>query len=141
PDVTLEGQVKDFVAFIRAHHAALGVPPSQLQIQGDLATAQLVQALLDDLSIDWEELLAHYLGDIAAHQVGRGIRHGLQWLSQARAAWAEDLNAYVVDETRLLPNGREVAQLAQASTTLVEEVDRLAARVERLLQRRKPDVG
>ncbi len=136
PDVSLEGSITDFIAFARARHAAQAVPAGALRIQGDLATAQLVQSLLDDLSIDWEELLAQPFGDVLAHQLGRGIRHGLRWLGEARRAWAEDLSAYLLDETRLVPTTHEVEDLTRAGMRLVSDVDRLAARVERLRARR-----
>jgi ubiquinone biosynthesis accessory factor UbiJ len=135
-DVMLEGSVQDFIAFARARRADQAVPAGAVKIQGDLATAQLVQSLLDDLNIDWEELLAHYFGGVAAHQIGRGVRHGLRRLAEARRAWSEDLTAYLIDETRLVPSADDVEQLTRASMGLVTDVDRLAARVARLSARR-----
>ncbi|MSR14772.1 MAG: hypothetical protein EXR86_09480 [Gammaproteobacteria bacterium] len=136
PDVSLEGSGSDFIAFARARQRAQAAPAGKLKIQGDLATAQLVQSLLDDLAIDWEELLAQALGDVAAHQLGRGIRHGLRWFSEARRAWTEDLAAYLLDEKRLVPTSLEVTHLTREGMNLVSDIERLAARVERLLSRR-----
>lgn len=136
PDVTLTGAISDFIAFARARQTQ-AMPVGKLQIQGDLATAQLVQALLDDLNIDWEELLAQAFGDVAARQIGRGIRGGLRWVSEARARWTEDLSAYLIDESRVIPAPREVEDLTRTGMTLVSDVERLVARVERLRDRRR----
>jgi ubiquinone biosynthesis accessory factor UbiJ len=137
PDVSLTGSIGDFIAFARARQGAQPAPPGKLQIQGDLATARLVQSLLDELAIDWEELLADSIGDVAAHQVGRGLREGLRWLGEARRAWREDLTAYLLDEKRLVPTSHEVEVLARESANLLSAVDQLAARVERLRAQRE----
>jgi ubiquinone biosynthesis protein UbiJ len=76
PDVTLEGRLADFLAFARARQAREAPGAGKLRIQGDLGTAQAVQRVLDELAIDWEELLVPYLGDVVAHQLGRGMRVG-----------------------------------------------------------------
>lgn len=136
PDVALTGSVRDFIAFARARQTQ-AVPVGKLQIQGDLATAQLVQTLLDDLNIDWEELLAQAFGDVAARQLGRGIRGGLRWVSEARARWTQDLSAYLIDESRIVPAPREVEELTRTGMSLVSDVERLGLRVERLAKRRR----
>ena len=136
PDVTLTGRIADFAAFAQARRNAQTMPAGKLQIQGDLATAQAIQRLLDNLAIDWEALLATRVGDIAAHQIGRGVRRGLAWVREARAAWAQDIPAYLQTETQWVPTAEDVEALTRDGMTLVSDVDRLAARVDRLRARR-----
>lgn len=136
PDVTLTGRIADFAAYAQARGNAQAAPAGKLQIEGDLATAQATQRLLDDLAIDWEALLATRIGDLAAHQVGRGVRRGLAWLREARAAWAEDIPAYLQQERHWVPTGEEVEALTRDGMALLSDVDRLAARVARLRERR-----
>lgn len=136
PDVTLTGRIADFAAYAQARGNAQAAPAGKLQIEGDLATAQATQRLLDDLAIDWEALLATRVGDLAAHQVGRGVRRGLAWLREARAAWAEDIPAYLQQERHWVPTGEEVEALTRDGMALLSDVDRLAARVARLRERR-----
>jgi ubiquinone biosynthesis protein UbiJ len=135
PDVILSGRIADFAAFAQARRATQAIPAGKLQIQGDLATAQSLQRLLDELDIDWEALLAAQVGDLAAHQIGRGVRHGLAWLREARAAWVEDVPAYLQHERHWVPTTDDVERFAREGMALVSDVDRLAARVARLRDR------
>lgn len=135
PDVTLSGKVADFLAFVRARRAAETVPAGRLQIRGDLGTAQALQALLDDLDIDWEALLATQVGEVAAHQVGRGVREAGVRLKAAREAWQEDLVAWLQDEARLLPAPDEVEAFTRGTMAFAADVERLAARIARLRAR------
>jgi ubiquinone biosynthesis accessory factor UbiJ len=135
PEVTLAGRIADFVAFAEARRNTQAAPAGKLQIQGDLATAQTVQRLLDDLAIDWEALLATQVGDLAAHQLGRGIRRGLTWWREARAAWVEDIPAYLQTERQWVPTLDEVEAFTRDGMALGSAVDRLAARVARLQAR------
>ncbi|MEQ8661445.1 MAG: SCP2 sterol-binding domain-containing protein, partial [Gammaproteobacteria bacterium] len=70
-DVTITGRVTDFVALARANRRGEAIGAGRVEIMGDLAVAQDVQALLAELDIDWDEWLAGYVGDVAAHRVGR----------------------------------------------------------------------
>lgn len=138
PDVTLSGSVSDFVAFVHARQTQGGAPAGKLQIQGDLSTAQQLQRLLDQLDIDWEELLAMRIGDVAAHQIGRGVRGARDWFSTARVAFEEDLTAFLQQERRIAPSPREAESFVRAGATLAADVDRLAARVAQLRARKPP---
>lgn len=136
PDVMLAGKLADFAAFAQARGSAEAMPAGKLQIQGDLATAQAVQRLLDELAIDWEALLAEHLGEIAAHQIGRGVRRGLAWFRDARAAWIEDIPAYLQHERQWVPTADQVEGFAREGMSLGADVERLAARIARLQARR-----
>lgn len=135
PDVVLSGRLADFAAFAQARRAAEGLPAGALKIQGDLATAQAVQRLLDELNLDWEALLAGRVGEVAARQIGRGVRRGLTWLQQTAEALRSDIPAWLQDEGRLVPAAEEVDSLAREGMTLASDVDRLAARIARLRTR------
>ncbi len=135
PDVVLCGRLADFAAFAQARQASEALPAGALKIQGDLATAQAVQRLLDELNLDWEALLAERVGEVAARQIGRGVRGGMSWLQQATEALRADIPAWLQDERRLVPAADEVETLARESMSLASDVDRLAARIARLRTR------
>jgi len=142
PDVILAGSLADFAAFARARQGAQTVPAGKLQIQGDLATAQTLQRLLDELDLDWEALLAARIGDLAAHQIGRRVRQGFAWWRESRSAWAEDIPAYLQHERAWLPTPGQIENFAREGITLSSDVDRLAARIARLQARmRAPGSG
>lgn len=135
PDVVLSGRVADFAAFAQARQASGTLPAGALKIQGDLATAQAVQRLLDELNLDWEALLAERVGEVAARQIGRGVRRGVTWLRQTAEALQADIPAWLQDERRLVPAADEVETLSREGMSLASDVDRLAARIARLRTR------
>ena len=49
-----------------------------IRIIGDIELGQQVKQLFDGLDIDWEGHLAHFTGDVVAHQLGRFARGGLR---------------------------------------------------------------
>ena len=46
-----------------------------IEINGSVNTAQQLASLLSSSSIDIEELISQYTGDITAHQIGKAFRH------------------------------------------------------------------
>ena len=44
-------------------------------IHGDVKTAQLLVDILQQLDVDFEEVLSQWTGDIIAHQTGKVIKH------------------------------------------------------------------
>jgi predicted lipid carrier protein YhbT len=52
--VKVSGRVADFLAYARASRRGDSLGAGRIEIAGDLAVAQQVQALLAELSIDWE---------------------------------------------------------------------------------------
>ena len=133
PDATLSGTPLAL--------ARLGLPGTDsadelfaggVQISGDTELGQRFGALLKDIDIDWEEQLARVVGDLAAHQVGNVVRGGLRWGAQARESLGLDLKEYLQEELRLLPVRPEIESFLAEVDGLRDDVERLAARVERL---------
>ncbi|MBM4228884.1 MAG: hypothetical protein FJ164_14265 [Gammaproteobacteria bacterium] len=135
PDVILSGRLADFAAFAQARQGSDAMPAGALKIQGDLATAQAVQRLLDELNLDWEALLAERVGEVAARQIGRGVRQGFAWLRGGAESLRADLPAWLQDESRLVPAAEEVETFTRDGMSLASDVDRLAARIARLHKR------
>jgi len=104
----------------------------ELDVSGDVTTARAWQRLFDTLDPDWEEALAHVVGDIPAHEAARiGARLRAD-AGRAGVARAADLRAWLVNEAALVPARPEVEERLAAVDTVRHDVDRLAARVARL---------
>lgn len=132
PDVRVTGSTADFIAYARASRRGDSIGAGRIEISGDLQTAQDVQALLSELSVDFDALLSRYVGGVAAHQLGRLIRAlGSQGRTVAQRL-EEDFAEYVHAESGILPTRRETEQLARAALILANDVDRLEARLARL---------
>lgn len=133
--VKVSGRVADFLAYARASRRGDSLGAGRIEIAGDLAIAQQVQALLAELSIDWEELLSRSIGDVPAHQVGRAARAFFGLGKRALAKFERDAADYLKHELRLVVSRQELDQFGRAVFTLADDVDRLEARIKRLRER------
>lgn len=110
-------------------------PAGDIVIEGDAAVGREFQTALARLDIDWEEQLSRLVGDAAAHQTGRFWRELQAWSRRTGDVLRRDGREYLQHELRVLPPRPAVEQFLSAVDTLREDVDRLAARIERLRRR------
>lgn len=134
PDCTLSGSPLDLV---RASDRSEG--PAQLfaghvRIDGDAGVAQRFSEALAGLDIDWEEQLSHLVGDIAAHEIGRGARAARDEGERLGRSARDNLSEYLTEEAQLLPHRFQVEDFLKDVDTLRDDVERLAVRIA-LLER------
>tara|TARA_Y100000588_G_C14047008_1_gene835401 strand:+ start:397 stop:963 length:567 start_codon:yes stop_codon:yes gene_type:complete len=137
PDVQLEAGLVDFIAMARTQRDGKALAAGKVEIQGDLATAQLIQTLIAEASFDWEELISTRTGDVLARQIGRGVRRGARWMRATGKILERDIKEYLHYESRLLPTYRDIKHFIQEGESVVEGTDRLQARIARLQRRRE----
>jgi len=77
--------------------------PRGMQVSGDAETAQVFSRLLKHADLDWEELLAQRIGDVAAHQIGNAVRGFMGWSRDAGSRLGQDVADYLHYESRQLP--------------------------------------
>ena len=130
-DLTLRGSPLAFARFALAD-AETGTSVSGVQIDGDAVLAQHFVKLLRRLDIDWEELLAAYLGDIGAHQFMRVVGGLQQWAEQVSGTLRMDLAEYLQEEVPILAPPGRVDRLLNDIDVLRGDVARLEQRVARL---------
>lgn len=111
-----------------------------VEIQGDTETGQQFQDVLSSVDWDWEEQLSKFTGDVIAHQAGSMVRKATNFISNSRDTLRQDISEYLQEEARLLPASIEVGYFLEEVDQLRTNVDRVAARVNRLLQTCNPDV-
>lgn len=131
PSVTLRGKLSTFVR-LGLDPERRGPAPGDLDIQGDVALGQKMQAILQELDLDWEEPLARLFGDPLGHALAGALRGIHAWHRQAFKTFAINAAEYLQEEARLLPVRADVETFLDAVDGLRADVDRLAARVQRL---------
>ena len=136
PDVTIGGRPADFIALARANQRGESIGAGRIEIQGDLAVAQEVQALLAELDIDWEEWLAGRFGDVAAHRLGRVVRGALAFGQRRQRDFEQDVADYLRHELMIVPRADELARYGRAVYELADAVERVEARLLRLRRAR-----
>jgi ubiquinone biosynthesis accessory factor UbiJ len=132
-DATIRATPLDFVETTRMERKEDQVFRGKIRLAGDTRLAQQFSDILAMLQIDWEEQLSKLTGDVVAHQVGRMLRALQQWAKRSHAVSRNNLAEYLTEEQHLLPTAYEVAEWQSQVDSLRDDVDRLAARVVRLL--------
>jgi len=107
-----------------------------VEIVGDTETGQRVRDIMNDLDLDWEEQLSKLVGDVVGHKIGNVVRDVVDWAAQTHSTIEQDVSEYLQEESRLLPHREEIGPFLEAVDTLRGDVDRLEARVQRLLKSR-----
>lgn len=105
---------------------------SHLHISGNSALAVEVGFLAQHFRPDLEELLSHWVGDIAAHRLGRFWRKGQQWLRDTTRRSRHMVREYAQEEAKLLPTRAQMNRFAGHLEDLNEDLNRLEQRLSRL---------
>ncbi len=96
-----------------------------IRISGDIALGQQVKDLFDNIEVDWEGHLAHFTGDVVAHQIGSWVREGCAFNRRLMSSLKRSMTEYLQEEKKLVPSSQEVQDFFQ-------DVDDLGLRLERL---------
>jgi ubiquinone biosynthesis protein UbiJ len=108
-----------------------------LDLTGDAATAQAFQQLLTHAKPDVEEELSGVIGDAAAHTLGEFARGIERWARETRSIMGDNIREYLQEESRDVPSRYEVERFSKDVNVLRDDVDRLAARIDRLAESTK----
>jgi len=109
----------------------------QMKITGDLDAAQALQDILSGADIDWEEHLSGLVGDVVAHQVGRGVRGLLNWANNSQSSLQADLSEYLLHEVKALPDRQDLSNFLDEVDTLRSDIERFSVRLSRYEQATK----
>ena len=135
PDALLRGTPIAFARLSLAEVPGKELLAGGVTVEGDGGVGQDFGALLGEVDVDWEELVAGLVGDVAAHQLGNVTRDAAAWLRHATGVLRQDLTEYLQEETAALPTRLEVEHLLDEIDTFRSDVDRVAARLRKLEQR------
>ncbi len=132
PDVTLSGSPVAFAQLgLSGLHATL-FREGKIEIKGDVELGQSLQRFVEEVNIDWEELLSPYIGDAFAHQSGNLVRGLNEWRKNAHHTAERNVSEYLQEEARLLASASSVARFTNAVNDLRSAADRLEQRLQRL---------
>lgn len=135
PDATISGSLGSLISLSQSEDSASAMLESDVEIKGDLHTAQAFSRLLSEASIDWEEMLSQWVGDIPAHQAGNAVRSGNEWLKESADAMKLNTAEYLSEESRMVAAEAEIDEFIDEVDELRMAADRLAARVTALQAR------
>ena len=131
-DATISGSPLALMAMHHPGNRSRSLFSGEVEIRGDAGIGQALQRILDDMDIDWEEMLSRYTGDVVAHQLGNLVRGANGWLRRGAGVLEQDVGEYLQEEARSLPPRLEVRDFMDDVDAARSDVDRLEARVKRL---------
>ncbi len=103
-----------------------------LEVEGDIQVVQNLVSLMDLAEFDPAELLAPYIGDIAAEGLGKVFRTGAKLVKKSVKRNQRYLAEAVTEEWRMAPGPLEIAWFAEETDALSRSLDALISRLERL---------
>ncbi|MCU7785510.1 ubiquinone biosynthesis protein UbiJ [Lelliottia amnigena] len=104
----------------------------ELEVEGDLQVVQNFVAFADLAEFDPAELLAPYIGDIAAESISKVLRGGSSFLRKGLQRQQRYVAEVITEEWRMAPGTLELAWFAEETSAVERAVDALTKRLEKL---------
>lgn len=105
---------------------------NDLEVQGDIQVVQNLVSLLDMAELDPAELLAPWMGDVAAEGIGRFLIEGGQFLKNRLSRQQRYIADTLTEEWRMAPGPLEVAWFSEETQALETAATDLLRRLEKL---------
>jgi len=132
PDAWLIGGVASWMHLGMGGDSIESMQRGDIEMRGDHELGHQLKQFLDGLNLDWEVLLAPWLGDVVAHSAGRMLHSAANWFTSTGTNLARDMGEYLQEEARLSPATFELQEFVTDVDRLRDDVERLAARIELL---------
>lgn len=132
PDIVITGSLLTLARVVTGGGEEDLLRDGSLELNGNPYKAQAFQRLLASARPDLEEELSRIVGDTAARSVSDIARSFARWARDARSTMEQNLAEYLKEESRETPSRYEVERFAGQVGRLRDDVDRLAARLDRL---------
>ncbi|BCA97070.1 hypothetical protein TUM19329_34310 [Legionella antarctica] len=111
----------------------------KVRMSGDIELGQNVKKLFDEMDIDWEGHLAHFTGDVVAHQIGSLVRKGIEFKKQFSQNMRQNVTEYLQEELRVFPSRNELDDFYNDIDELSLNVERLQVHLNQLLSDHETD--
>jgi len=105
----------------------------KIKIKGDVELGQALKKLFDEMDIDWEGHLAHFTGDVIAHQLSNFAQAGKQWGKHFKQSMQDNVTEFLQQEAQTLPCREEIEDFMADVDSLRLDVDRLEAKVKQVI--------
>jgi len=138
-EVTVSGTLVSLAAMAINADETVSFSGTGVNVSGNLEVLRQLNHIMAELDIDWEAALAELIGDVPA-LLGETIRNSAEFRSNALNRAQSALAEVSQEELRLTPSKNEYQSFVQSVRHLSTDVDRLAARANKLrlsLQQRK----
>ena len=101
---------------------------STYEVFGDPDTARALRIFFSGFDPDWEERLAEFVGDKAAHKAGQSVRATAEWTRNASLSAMQNFSEYLQEERQVLVTRPWVDRHLDEVVRLQQGVDALERR-------------
>lgn len=119
--------------FLRRDH---GAPVGKVRISGDAELARRMQQLAERFDPDWQQPFTAVFGEVIGVQVAQAARAALRQARDGAQRLAETTAEFLTEESRDVVGRAELNAFHDDVDSVRDGVERLAARVQRLLASR-----
>ncbi|MEH6467644.1 MAG: SCP2 sterol-binding domain-containing protein [Porticoccus sp.] len=132
PDTILRGSALSLSSLATDGQDRVSFFDTGVEVRGDHDLLRQIKKILKNLDVDWEAALAQLIGDVPAHLVGEAIRSSANWQQHVAERASTAAAEFSQEEVRLTPSRSEVDSFNTEVKHMANDVDRLAARVNKL---------
>ena len=112
-----------------------------ISLTGDAELAGALQVLFRHLRWEVEEDLSRVVGDVAAHRIVETGRAFAAWQKDAAERFGQNVAEYLTEEAELLAPKPDLARFSREVAELVDAVERLEKRLDRIARALDGDRG
>ena len=136
PDVEIVASLKVLPDYFIGIDQNQLVKNGDIEIIGDSHVASTFHNVLREIEIDWEDLLSKYTGDVAANQIGKGVRRTQSFIRRLRNNLRLDMRDFLQDEIQVSATNIEVDDFIKQVDIVTSQLDKLEERVNQLTTRK-----
>ncbi|GAB3484302.1 ubiquinone biosynthesis accessory factor UbiJ [Marinomonas epiphytica] len=100
-----------------------------LRIQGNAQALMTLHKVMENFELDWEGLLANYIGDLPASALARLLRTQWSWSKEVSTAARIQLVQHLQSDSQLLPSKVEMNAFIENLETFGTQLDRFEAKL------------
>lgn len=130
----LKGELGEFIALLKKNSPSLA--GTDVEVQGNVGTLESLQALIQNLDIDWQDALHEKLGPAAA-PLSQVILDLSKYLKTRTRANIDTVKHFIEHEAELGVHQVEMSQFKKNVSVLRQSTDRLEAKIQHLLRHPK----
>ncbi len=139
PTLIIQGSIQDLASLIYYARRRESIPAGCVDLSGDLSAMQALQDLISNAGSGYKEVLSQAVGPVIAHRLIRtyeSITHAASKKSDGVATQVKD---YLLYEKNLLPSNLDVMNLERDTYELLDGVDSIEIRLNRILAKLRKD--
>jgi len=133
PDTVLRGTPASLFRMGLASDVTNMLLRGEVEITGDTRLGHQFKNVFNRMDIDWSEPLAQVFGDAIAYQLVQTGKKLFGWAEQGADSVTRSVGEYLQEESRDVVSDTEINIFCRDVDALRDDVDRLEARIKRLL--------